>query len=1097
MSTTPQGTSERRVVTVLFADIAGFTALSERLDPETVTDVMNEIFALLGQAVEAVGGYVDKVIGDSLMALFGAPVAHEDDALRAVRAALTMQRLVRARDEAIRRVVGQPIRLRIGIHTGLVVWGSVGPSAGRPTVMGDTVNLASRLQRAAAEGGILVSDAVFRQIKGALLAAALEPIVVKGKTAPVTVYEVLGERERAEPIARPPFIDRDDELEHLEDLLARARRGRAQVAVVAGEAGVGKTRLIDEFAQRLAGDVRLLQAACPPYGGASLGPLADLFRQLAGLHGPVTVEDVEARVPFGERAHQAAVVLSRLFTLTEVPQDDDVPHETALLVAAEAIRRMITVPTVVWLEDVQWADAGTRELLPYVVDRLADAPMLLVITLRPDAPAVVWGRRTALSTLHLDPLAEPDARAYIAGVLGEHLPESVERLLTAKAGGNPFYLNEILATLRRAGTLLQDDHGRWRVTGPVDDVLPDTIHGAVLARLDRLPADLRSTVQRAAVAGASFSASLLADVTDDAEVPEALRALEDLDLVRRRDLLSADPEYVFVHPIVREVAYSSLLAKQRAALHSRIAESLERRARESGEDLARTIGMHHARGGTPEQALPYLIRAGQDAEARYATQEAIDLLETARRIAQETGHTDECLDACERLGELYLRVQTRGPKAWFEVWDFVRVNTDASADPVRRARAAIRAASALIADNRLLEAAASLQEAEALIPPGHLLWSDFHGVRAHLLIMESEYRRAVEAARDAVAIADRQGTLPDRSRAYSQLAHPAILPLLGDEGRRVMRAWMSDVSGSGDERLFIEARHFLVSDVWTRGVVDEELFRTAEEALRKAEDHGWTRDEAVLCMLLGWAHFLVGRWPAAAERIGRAHRLIEDHGGRVQGLFTILLPLFRANLAMANGRVRDARAILEEALPHARFHAPIWLNHDYARCLAMLGDRDGATAAMARALEARDLLRCVICGCQANGIAAEFYAQHGDGARAAVLADAAEPVAVEVGHVTTQVRVHRARARVALQRLATDDALAAAEAALALGRQMPLAQPFEHAQSLVVLGDVLVQRGDADRAVAVWGEAREVFAGLGARWHEQDVGRRTEAAGAR
>ncbi|MGH2625843.1 MAG: adenylate/guanylate cyclase domain-containing protein, partial [Anaerolineales bacterium] len=247
MSTGTPPTSERRVVTVLFADVAGFTALAERLDPETITDAMNEIFAALGAEVEAVGGYVDKVIGDSLMALFGAPTAHEDDALRAVRAALSMHRVMAGHRLNLEGGLGQRVRLRIGVHTGQVVWGIVGPPGqAKPTVMGDVVNVASRLQRADPEGGALISDAVYRQVKGAYLAQAWEPLVVKGKSEPLAVYEILGERERAEPMSRPPFVDRQEDLEQLEDLFRRARRGRAHVVVVIGDPGIGKTRLVEE-----------------------------------------------------------------------------------------------------------------------------------------------------------------------------------------------------------------------------------------------------------------------------------------------------------------------------------------------------------------------------------------------------------------------------------------------------------------------------------------------------------------------------------------------------------------------------------------------------------------------------------------------------------------------------------------------------------------------------------------------------------------------------------------------------------------------------------------------------------------------------------
>ncbi|MGH7418321.1 MAG: adenylate/guanylate cyclase domain-containing protein, partial [Candidatus Rokuibacteriota bacterium] len=406
--------SERRVVTVLFADVVGFTAMVEQLDPEVVTDAMNEVFAALGAEVERVGGHVDKVIGDQLMALFGAPVAHEDDALRAVRAALAMQQTMAARGERFEQLLGEAPRLRIGIHSGQVVWGEVGPPGQtHPTVMGDVVNLTARLQRAAPEGGVLISESVGRQAQGAFLLRAWEPLVVRGKSEPVAVYEVLGERERPEPIARPSFIDRADDLQQLDDLLARAMRGRAQVVIVAGDPGVGKTRLTEEFLGRLPEGVALLQTSCPPYGGESLGPLADLFRQFAGLTGDVTLDGVEARLPMGERAGQAAAIVSRLFGLVDMAPDPAVSHETALLVAAEAIRRMLVRPTVVVIEDLQWADAGTREVLPVLVERLSDTPLLVIGNLRAGEAHPAWGRRTAVTTLQLEPLMREHSRALL------------------------------------------------------------------------------------------------------------------------------------------------------------------------------------------------------------------------------------------------------------------------------------------------------------------------------------------------------------------------------------------------------------------------------------------------------------------------------------------------------------------------------------------------------------------------------------------------------------------------------------------------------------------------------------------------------------
>ena len=1077
--------SERRVVAVLFADIAGFTAMTEKLDPETVTDVMNEIFAALGAEVEAVGGHVDKVIGDSLMALFGAPVAHEDDAVRAVRAALAMQRVIEARREALQRALGQAVRLRIGVHSGQVVWGVVGPPGqALPTVMGDVVNLASRLQRAAPEGGVLVSDAVYRQVRGVYLCKAWEPLVVRGKAEPVAVYEILGERERAEPMHRPPFVDRRADLEQLEDLFTRVRRGRAQVVVIIGDPGVGKTRLVEEFTGRLPEDVALLQTACPPYGGQSLGPLADLFRQFAGLAGPVTVRDVEARIPLGDRAPQAAVILSRLFGLAEVPPGDEVSHDTALLVAAEAIRRMLTRPTVVCIDDLQWADPGTRELLPFIVERLNETPLLLIGNLRAGEESLVWGKRTAVNATQLDPLPDDDARALLAGIVGESLPDEVERALIAKAGGNPFYLSEIVGTLRSTGALVKDDRGCWRVTGSVEKVLPDTIQGALLARLDRLAPDLRALAQRAAVVGTSFVESLLAALSPGTDVAEALRKLEDAYLIRRSDPLASDPEFTFVHPLLREVAYTSLLTKQQVTLHRQIAEAMERLYVDRVEERAKTIGTHYDLGGVAEKAATYLLQAGKQAASRYATREAIELLERVRDLSEGIGQTAVCAEACELLGELYPRLQERGPKTWFEVWHYVLTHVHPDAEPTRWARAAIGAAYARAIDNEVGDAWQMLEGAQARIPADHALWGEFQRVRAMILMIESKYRETLEAALEAVDVANRHGSLPDRARAYNVLAHPAILPLLGEKGRRMMREWLGVAEAAKDERLLIDASLSFTSEVWTRGIVDNDVLRMSEDGIRKASEYGWTADEAELRVLHGWASFLLGRWSEAEDHLRRARELVEGYGGRMQRWgMVILLPYAEGNLAMARGRLDGAKQIFQDGLAKVRFHAPIWLNHDLARCHLMLGDVEEARAAMERSLLARDKIRCIICGCQANGIAAEFYAALGDADRAVSLMGEAEATAREIGHGMTLIRTLRTRARLALRAGTVQEAVETARDAVALAAQMPLPQPFEHGQSLLLLGDAYHAAGEHDRAVASWQEARQSFTRLGASWY--------------
>jgi tetratricopeptide (TPR) repeat protein len=240
-------------------------------------------------------------------------------------------------------------------------------------------------------------------------------------------------------------------------------------------------------------------------------------------------------------------------------------------------------------------------------------------------------------------------------------------------------------------------------------------------------------------------------------------------------------------------------------------------------------------------------------------------------------------------------------------------------------------------------------------------------------------------------------------------------------------------------------------------------------------------------MLLGWACFLTGRWPEAQARLQHAHALMDSAGGRQHYLYEILLPHFRANVAMASGRLDDAQAIFERALANAPFHAPIWLNHDLARCLLMRGDPTAAHEAMARSLAAHSRFRCIICGCQANGVAAEFYATVGDMQEAESHARDAEETARSIGHVTTRMRIARARARIDVRRAAPEDAIAIAREALALGAELPVAQPFEAALTQWVLGDAHQAAGDRQAAHAAWSDARETFTVLGASWHLQQI----------
>ena len=301
-----------------------------------------------------------------------------------------------------------------------------------------------------------------------------------------------------------------------------------------------------------------------------------------------------------------------------------------------------------------------------------------------------------------------------------------------------------------------------------------------------------------------------------------------------------------------------------------------------------------------------------------------------------------------------------------------------------------------------------------------------------------------------------------------------------------MREWLIEAERAGDERLLIDAIFSFTSEVWTRGIVSEDIIRRLEDSVRSAREYGWTADEVDLRVILGWARFLLGEWAESEGHLQLAHDLVESHGGHSQR-WVIILPYALGNLAMARGRLDEARATFERGLARVRFHAPIWLNHGLAWCQWMMGDEAAAVASMERSLEASSRIRCVICGCQAHGFAAEFFATLGDAGRAEPLARQAEDTAREIGHVTTQIRVLRARARLALAAGTPERAVEVGQQAVTLGANLPLPQPYELGQSLLMLGTAQQAAGQADHAAASWREARSLFERLGAAWHLRQV----------
>lgn len=684
------GEEDRRVVTVLFADLAGFTALAERLDPEEVRGLQEALFATLAAVVERYGGFVEKFVGDAVMAVFGAPVAHEDDPERALHAALAMHGGVGALSGHWQGRTGAPLRLHVGVATGPVVAGTLGGAPGAAyAVTGDTVNTAARLLQAAGPDETLVSATTWAVTHEAF---TLEPrglLEIRGKAAPVAAYRLVGPRRGARPSRgldalglRAPLVGRAAELEALRAAVAQAGAGRAQVVRVVGEAGVGKSRLVRELLTRLDADgprdlaVRL--ARCSSLGEPPHGVLASFLRAGYGLEPEDPVEVVREKVGTGlaalgaepEVARRIAPVLGYLVGL-EGPEG---PHhlepaqlrrQVLLAVRSLLEERLRRGPLLLVVEDAHWADAASLELLGVLLDRLADRPLALVLTQRPPVdPEGLPAERVPVTTVRLLPLTPGESEALLRAWFGpalEGVPRSLVGEVIARAGGNPFYLEELIRALIADGQLAREAGGWvWR-EGAARDV-PLTVQALLLARLDRLPPPVRRLAQAAAVLGPTFDPTLLPQLTDDPGAAEG-----GLDALRRAGLVEpvgeADADlparargpWRFAHALLHEVAYQTLLLRRRTALHGRAAAALVRRHGETPERLEdlETLAYHLSRGPDPRQGARCLVRTGDWARSVCANGDAVRHYRRALEVltACEAGPL-ELAPVRERLGDL-------------------------------------------------------------------------------------------------------------------------------------------------------------------------------------------------------------------------------------------------------------------------------------------------------------------------------------------------------------------------------------------------------------------------------------------------------------
>ena len=700
---------ERKLVTVLFTDIVGSTALAEKLDPEEWGEIVSGAHKRVSAAVYRYEGTIAQLLGDGVLAFFGAPITHEDDPERAVNAALEIQNAIQeyARELSTKRRI-ENFQMRVGLNTGLVVVGNIGSDLHvEYLAVGDTVNLASRMQSAAEPGTILISANTARAVKHAFDLESRGTIEVKGKSEPIAVSRVIARKmvvESARGIAGldSPLVGRDAQAQLLHAKIDAVRQGRGHIVAVMGEAGLGKSRLMAEVRKLEIGNWKLdigglkledghaptsnLQAPTSNLQwleGRSLSyetntpyaPFIDLFTRWFELHTDGSdehkYEHIRTRLASMERAVEVAPFIGAMLGLNVSGEDaervkylDPPQLRERIFLAVHTFFESLAKqePIVIVFEDLHWADPTSLGLIEQLMALTLRTRLLMIALFRPQRQEPSWRFHEtaardyahAYTAITLEPLNETESRTLVANLLHiEDLPEKVRALILKKAEGNPFFVEEVIRSLLDAKLVVRDN-SHWRATREIENIaIPDTLAGVISARLDRLDADSKRAAQTAAVIGREFPYPILEDTFGDPHpaLDTAVVNLQRRELIREKSR-ARQVIYLFKHALTQETAYATILLSRRRELHTRVAECLEKNEPDRVNDIAR----HFLEAQELARALPYLVAAGARAAREYSTPEALGYFSRAVEIAHAQKDVLHARRAYEGLGNALLLI---------------------------------------------------------------------------------------------------------------------------------------------------------------------------------------------------------------------------------------------------------------------------------------------------------------------------------------------------------------------------------------------------------------------------------------------------------
>jgi class 3 adenylate cyclase/tetratricopeptide (TPR) repeat protein len=883
-------------VTILFCDVVGSTSLGERLDPEALRRVMARYFELARAVVERHGGIVEKFIGDAVMAVFGLPTLHEDDALRAVRAAADLLAGLDGLNDELRRDRGAEIGLRIGVNTGEVLSSETAGTGGQGMVTGDAVNVAARLEQAARAGEILIGRETHRLVRDAVDVEAVEPLALKGKGEAVPAFRLIGVKATGEGFARrldSPIVGRHHEQRLLAEAFARCVRERAcNLVTVLGSPGVGKSRLAEEFIRSARSDATVLRGRCLPYGeGITYWPVAEIIHEAAGIldgDDPDTARDRIATLVEGTA--DAGVITERLAQIAGL--SDTAASTTELF---WALRRLLETlarrtPLVVQLDDIHWAEPTLLDLIEHVADWSREAPILMFCLARPELldrrPTCGGGKLNATSLL-LEPLTATESEELVVNLLGraELSPSAREQVVRA-AEGNPLFVEQMLSMLIDEGLLVHDG-GRWVAAGDLSAVsVPPTIHALLAARLDRLQGDERSVIEGASVVGKIFYTGAVAALAPEpvrSQVSGHLMTLTRKELIRpdHSDVIGEDA-FRFLHMLIRDAAYESMPKQTRAELHQRFAEWLELISGSRVQEFEEILGYHL------EQAYRYRAELGPvDDRGRELAAAAARHLGSSGRRAMNRGDANACVRLLERAIELM-------PDRSLERLELTMLLSIELAELGEWQRA-----------ERLLDEAVP---AASAIGDRRLEWwarAELAHVRTHVESQNAD--EAHRVARQAIVVLEEEGDHFASARAWFGLSE--VFNIWGQQARSVeaLERAVDHAQRAGQIRLVIEMLGQLGGRMYFSLTPPEVGIARVEEVLATVQGHRLA--EANAWRTIGRFRALQGRFDEARELVGRSLAVAEEMGqtlmvAAIRGFSSSVVEWFAGDLPAAERELR-------------------------------------------------------------------------------------------------------------------------------------------------------------------------------------------------